>query len=249
MVTGAASGMGRLEAERLASHGYRVAMLDRDEDRLAEATAHDRRYAFPCDVTDPDGVANLVEKITAELGPIHRLVNAAGIGVGGEIPESDVESFHRVMDVNYFGIVHTVAAVLPGMLERDEGDIVNFASLAGWLPAPGMAAYNASKFAVVAYTEVLARETEETGLRVLCVCPPQVDTPLLGDLIDQGAVPAGTRTMRTTLRPEEVVEGLEGALERGRLWYFPGRGSTAMWRARRFAPELSWKAIRRAYRA
>jgi len=249
LVTGAGSGMGRLAAERLAGPHKVVAALDRDAEAVEKAAASvDAMHPYVCDVTDADAVARVIGQIVDEHGPIDRVVNAAGIGVGGYIAESSVETFHKVMDVNYFGIVHTCAAIVPSMIERRTGQIVNFASLAGWIPGPGMAAYNASKFAVVAYTEVLARETERKGLRVLCVCPPQVDTPLLQDLVDQGAVPEGTKQMKTTLRPADVVDGLEDAIEGGKLYYFPGRGSTALYRARRYAPDLTWKLIRRAYK-
>lgn len=249
LVTGAGSGMGRLAAERLAVPGKVVVALDLDADAVEKAAApFESMHPLVCDVTDPGAVADGVERVVREHGPVDRLVNAAGIGVGGTVAAAPIEQFHKVMDVNYFGIVHTCATVVPSMIERRAGQVVNFASLAGWIPAPGMAAYNASKFAVVAYTEVLARETADLGLRVLCVCPPQVDTPLLQDLIAGGAVPERTKVLRSTLQPADVVDGLEPALEGDKLYYFPGRGSTAMWRARRYAPDLTWKGIRRFYK-
>lgn len=248
LVTGAASGMGRLAAQRLAGPGRTIAAVDLNTDGLERLAAEEPTVVpYECDITDNDAVVNLVDKVESEHGPIGRLCNIAGIGTGGAILDTPVETFHKVMDVNYFGMVHLCAASIPRMVERGGGEVVNFASLAGWLPAPGMASYNASKFAAVAYTEVLAREVESAGVKVLCVCPPQVDTPMLDVFIDEGAVPAKTRTMKTTLKPADVVDGIEPALEAGDLFMFPGRGSTAMWRARRYAPNLTWKAVRRAY--
>lgn len=248
LITGAAGGMGSLAARRLAGSRCTVAAVDVNAEGLESLAAADSSIVpYECDITDNDAVVNLVDKVETEHGPIERLYNIAGIGTGGSIAETDIETFHKVMDVNYFGMVHLCGAVLPGMIERGSGRIVNFASLAGWLPAPGLASYNASKFAAVAYTEVLAREVESTGVKVLCVCPPQVDTPMLDVFIEKGGVPAKTRNMRTTLKPADVVDGIEPALESGKIYYFPGRGSTAMWRARRHAPNLTWKAMRRVY--
>ncbi|MEZ5170006.1 MAG: SDR family oxidoreductase [Acidimicrobiia bacterium] len=248
LVTGAASGMGRLAAQRLSGPGRSIAAVDVDAEGLASLAAEEPSVTpYECDITDAGAVADVVENVESEHGPVGRLCNIAGIGSGGPILDTPLETFHKVMDVNYFGMVHVCAAVAPLMVERGGGEIVNLASLAGWLPAPGMASYNASKFAAVAYTEVLAREMKPHGIRVLCVCPPQVDTPMLDVFIEEGAVPPKTREMKTTLQPSDVIDGIEPALEAGKLFFFPGRGSTAMYRARRYAPNLTWKAIRRAY--
>lgn len=240
-MTGAGSGMGRLSALRLAASGVSVAALDVDEEGLADTAGHAPSVrAWACDVRDREQVTGVVEQVGAAMGPIDRLVNAAGIAPSGRLVDQDPEVVRRVMEVNYFGTVNLVQAVLPGMLERHSGDVVNFASLAGWWPSPGLGAYGATKAAVVAFTEILAHEHQGAGVRFACVCPPVVDTPLL-DQID-----ATTRSMvdaQAPIRPEVVIDAIEADLERGRLFVFPGRGTRQLWWLRRFAPSLGWRLM------
>jgi short-subunit dehydrogenase len=150
-----------------------------------------------------------------------------------------VDEIHRIMDVNYGGLVNVTMAVLPGMLERGRGDMIQFASLAGWIPTLHFGAYNASKFAVVAFSEVLFHEIRGRGVRLACVCPPPVATPLLDQakskpkLLDEGP----------PIEPAVVLDAIETSLDKGRLWVYPGRGSTAAWRVRRWLPGLLWRRI------
>jgi NAD(P)-dependent dehydrogenase (short-subunit alcohol dehydrogenase family) len=244
IVTGAGSGMGRLAAQRLADAGARVAALDVNEAGLRE-TAEGRPgiRAFPVDVTDPAAVGEVVAKAEAELGPPDRVVNAAAIMPLGRLLEQDLRVVHRIMDVNYAGLVTVTKLTLPGMLQRGRGDLVNFASMAGWVPTLLVGAYNASKFAVVAFCEVLFHENRGRGVRFACVCPPPVATPLL----DQGRATAWPRLLdqMPPLAPEAVLDAIEDALEKDRFWVFPGRATTIGWRLRRFLPDLLWRHAHR----
>ncbi|MBD3647597.1 MAG: SDR family NAD(P)-dependent oxidoreductase, partial [Pseudomonadales bacterium] len=149
-----------------------------------------------------------------------------------------------VMNVNYNGVVNVSKAVMPGMLARNRGELVNFASLAGWVPILYMAAYNASKFAVVAFTEVLHHETRGTDVKVLCVCPPPVKTPLLDQardtvwpkVFDQGA----------HIEPQDVLDAIDRSVARDDLFVFPGKGTRFGQRLRRFVPNLLWKNVHKA---
>ena len=168
-MTGAASGMGRLATRRLAAGGAQVAALDVNEAGLRETRGEDERIrCYPVDVTDTRAVAEIVRRIESELGPIDRVMNAAAIMPTDRLLDQDAELVNRIMAINYGGTVNVTYAVLPGMIARGRGDLVNFASVAGWLPTLHFGAYNASKFAVVAFTEVLhAREPQERrALRV-----------------------------------------------------------------------------------
>jgi len=109
--------------------------------------------------------------IARQPGPIERVYNAAAIQPTGLLLEQDPAEIHRVMQVNYGGVVNVSIAVLPRMLERRRGSLVNFASIAGWIPNMHPGAYCASKFAVVAYTEILHQENRDRGVHVACVCP------------------------------------------------------------------------------
>ena len=106
-------------------------------------------------------------------------------GLQGRVPlallDQDVGEMMRMMEINYGGTATVTAATLPGMLERGRGELVNFASLAGWIPQKKMGAYCATKFAVVAYTEALWQENRGRGVKFACVCPPAVSTPMLPD--------------------------------------------------------------------
>jgi len=241
-VTGGGSGLGRLAAQRLAGAGARVAALDVNPEGLREtARGHDGILTLPLDVTDATAVQAAVKRVEDELGPIDRVYNAAAIMPLGKVLEQDLSLIHRIMRINYEGLVNVTHCTLPGMLERGRGDLIQFASMAGWLPTLYIGAYNASKFAVVAYSEVLYHENRGRGVRFACVCPPPVATPLLDQardtvwpkLFDQGP----------PIRPEEVLDAIEETLEKDRLWVFPGRGTRVAWWARRFLPRVVWRRI------
>ncbi len=243
VVTGAASGMGRILAARLARRGTTVHALDRDAAALASLASGDPSTIVPhaIDVTDAAALDALLRPLAASVDLV---VTAAGIGHTGRIAETEPATFARLMAVNYLGTVATIAPVLPAMIERGRGRIVLFASLAGWVPAPAHGPYNATKAALVMYAEVLRSELARTGVRVTCVCPPAVATPLLD------AMPHTKPGLRfvAPLVPEHVVDAVELAIERDRFWVFPDAGSKILWRIRRFTPRLLGAAIDRMLR-
>jgi len=239
VVTGAASGMGRVAAQRLAAAGTEVAALDVDSDGLADTARHSpSMYTFHCDVADSAAVTATVARIESELGPIDRLVHAAGLCRIGAALEHEPSSLRQVLEINYLGTVHACQAVIPGMRRAGAGTVVLFGSLAGWLPSPRLAAYSASKAAVAAYAEVLAQETAGTDITVRCVCPGQVNTPLADAVL---AIDPGVLGGRNGAAPEEILDAVERELRDGRgrdngsVFLFPG-GSKLVWLARRFMP-------------
>ena len=241
-ITGAGSGMGRLAARNLSQRGFQVAAVDVNEKGLLEtAEGHQNIRTFNVDVTDFAAVTDAVEETEASLGPIRRAYNAAAIMPLGRIVDQDVEVFQRVMDINYNGVVNVSKAVMPRLLERNQGELVNFASLAGWIPVLYMAAYDASKFAVVAFTEVLRHEHIDSDVKVLCVCPPPVKTPLLDQardtvwprIFDQGE----------HIEPQDVLDAIEKAVADDEFFVYPGRGSRMAQRMRRWFPNLLWKNV------
>jgi NAD(P)-dependent dehydrogenase (short-subunit alcohol dehydrogenase family) len=241
LVTGAASGMGQLSAWRLAADDVTVAAVDVDEAGLGRtARRAPQVHTYRVDVRDAAAVATLVERVEDELGPIDRVVNAAAVAPTAKIAEQSVDDIRRVMEVNYFGLVNVTKAALPGLLGRGHGDLVQFGSLAGWLPSQCFGAYSATKAAVVSFTETLAHELDGRGLRIVCVCPPIVDTPLLDQVREHA--PKGFE-QQPRIRPEEVLDSIELALDRGQLWAFPGRGTPTLWRIRRLLPAVLWKRI------
>ena len=153
----------------------------------------------------------------------------------------DAALIQRIMDINYGGTVNITLATLPGMLSRGKGELVNFASIAGWLPALHFGAYNASKFAVVAFTEVLYHENRNRGVRFACVCPPPVATPLL----DQAKSQPKVLDEVPPIPPEKVLDAIESALTHDRLMVYPNTtAKLAVW-MRRFFPGLAWRGAHR----
>jgi NAD(P)-dependent dehydrogenase (short-subunit alcohol dehydrogenase family) len=240
LITGAASGMGRLAAQRLARAGATVAAVDVNEAGLAEtARGLETIRAFPADVTDVRAVEALVAKVENELGAVDRVLNAAAIMPTGRLLEQDTDLIRRIMDINYTGTVAVCQSVLPRMLARRRGDLVNFASVAGWVPLAHFGAYNASKFAVVAYTEVLAHENRKQGVRFACVCPPPVATPLL----EQAKSKPKILDRLPPIKPEAVLDAIERDLDRGRLMVFPNANAQFSVWLRRFVPRLVWSSL------
>jgi NAD(P)-dependent dehydrogenase (short-subunit alcohol dehydrogenase family) len=242
LVTGGGSGMGRVAAQNCARAGAAVAILDLNEEGMAE-TARDFPgiRAFPVDITDADRVTQVVNQVESELGPIDRLYNAAGIMPFGKLLDMDAALSKKIMDINFGGLVNITQAALPAMVQRGRGEFISFASMAGWFPLLFAGAYNASKFAVVAYTEVLYHENMNSGVKFACVCPNVVNTPLLQQardtawpkMMDSGA----------SQDPADILEAIETALEKGEFWVFPSKDAKLGWRMRRWFPGLMWKQV------
>lgn len=242
LVTGGASGMGRTMALRLARQGAKVAIADLNEQALQDTAAQSPQLRpYRCDVTDEAPVNELVARVESELGPIDRLAHAAGIMPGDTILGMPAQKITAVMKVNYFGTVFVTKAVLPRMLERGSGDLIVFGSITGYSFSTSFAAYCASKAAVNAYTEVLIHEHRNRGLRILLVCPPAVDTPLINQAID-----TGPQALRDAVRkkkiatPDFIIDRIEDALEKGRSVILPGEARVA-YALRRLSPTLMWK--------
>jgi NAD(P)-dependent dehydrogenase (short-subunit alcohol dehydrogenase family) len=184
LITGAASGIGRAVAERLAGEGAHVALADRDEAGAEKAAAAigaagGRAFALRCDVSDPDAAHAAVKEAVDRLGALHVLCNAAGVGSFHRFGELSLAEWRRIFAVNLDGVFHMSQAALPHLLAA-RGNIVNLASLAGLRGQAYSAAYCASKAGVVSLTRSLAVEFAKQGLRVNCICPAGVATPLLG---------------------------------------------------------------------
>jgi len=180
VVTGGSKGIGRAIAEQAVARGARVGLVARHREDL-DATLHalggSRSGAVAAaDVADRRQLEAALAALAGALGPVDILVNNAGLGAAGTVTQVPVEAFERVMAINYLGTVYATASVLPGMLERGRGHIVNVASVAGRFAAPGEAAYSATKFAVVGYSQSLALELHGTGVGVSLIDPGPVDT-------------------------------------------------------------------------
>jgi len=239
LITGAASGIGRAAARRWAQAGGIVAAADIDEDGLREtAEGFESIHPRHLDVTDRAEVGALVEAVESDLGPLERVYNGAAIQPTGLLLDCDPAEIQRVMNINYGGIVNVSLATFPRLIGRGRGSLINFASIAGWIPTLHFGAYNASKFAIVAFTEVLYHENRGRGAHISCVCPSQVATPLVAQATSK---PKILETGPAPMKPEKVLDAVDRAVEKGRFWVFPGAHTQAAWRLRRFLPSLMWK--------
>ncbi|MFE5494771.1 SDR family NAD(P)-dependent oxidoreductase [Streptomyces virginiae] len=234
LVTGAASGVGRYAAARLAARGTRVAAIDIDEAGLRTlATTSPLITSFVCDVGDEAATRAAVRSARTAVGPFGQVVHCAGIAPLGRVLEQSTADFERAMRVNYLGTVHVARATVPILTESGGGSFIAIASIAGWIPLTDIGAYSASKAAVIAFCEVLASESRRAGIRVVCVCPAAVETPMLQGLRRDHP---DVINDRPGLPPAAIYDAAERALRRGQLFSFPGRGTKALWRARRAAP-------------
>ncbi len=183
VVTGAASGMGRSLAVQLAQERALLAISDVDLDGLAETArlARDRGarvHTQRLDVADREAVEAYADAVVEEYGEVHLLVNNAGIAMTGEVEHLTVKDVERIIDVDFWGVVHGTMAFLPHLIASGEGTLVNTSSLFGLIAMPGQSAYNAAKFAVRGFTESLRQEMLIAGhpVTVTCVHPGGIRT-------------------------------------------------------------------------
>ena len=179
LVTGAGRGMGKAIAERLAVEGARVAVTDVDEKSAVTTAAElDGAAGFRLDITDAGEVTGRVDEIVATLGPIDALVNNAGWDHLAPFLETDEDLWDRLIDINLRGPIRMTKAVLPQMLERGSGRIVNIASDAGRVGSSGESVYSACKAGIIGFGKTVAREVARYGVTVNAICPGPTDTAL-----------------------------------------------------------------------
>jgi len=227
-VTGAASGIGRATGHRLERDGWEVVAIDLDEAPFAES--------YRLDLRDPDAIADTF----ARIGPVDALVNDAGIGFAATVVDTTTEQWDAMLAVNLTAMFHTTKAVLPAMLERKRGSIVNLASVAGVVGVRNRAGYCATKGGVIAFTRAIAADHAGDGIRANAICPGTVDTEWIGKILSDAPDPAATRAAMEARQldgrmgsPEEVAAGIafllsdDGRFVNGCAWVMDG-GMTAV---------------------
>lgn len=205
LVTGASSGIGEATAVALAAEGARVALGARRSDRLAEVVKRidadgGTALALDLDVTDEAQANEAVARTRTELGGLDIVVNNAGLMLLGAIVGADTEDWRRMIATNVLGLMYVTHAALPPLLAQGSGDIVNISSVAGRTARAGAGAYNASKWAVNAFSESLRQEVTARGVRVTVVEPGAVATELTNHITDAQAR-AGIERFVSQLRP------------------------------------------------
>ncbi|MBI4783323.1 MAG: SDR family oxidoreductase [Oscillatoriophycideae cyanobacterium NC_groundwater_1537_Pr4_S-0.65um_50_18] len=179
LITGASSGIGKATALAFAKAGIKVALVSRSRaslEKVAEAT-DGLATVYPLDLSVLDQVKGEMSKIADEFQPT-LLVNNAGMGYTGNLLETSLEDWQRVIDLNLTSVFQCIQAVLPGMRQRRQGMIINVTSIAGHQAFPGWGAYSVSKAGLISLTKILAVEERANGIRVVNICPGSVNTPL-----------------------------------------------------------------------
>jgi NAD(P)-dependent dehydrogenase (short-subunit alcohol dehydrogenase family) len=241
VVTGGAQGIGRALCLRFADEGARaVVVVDRDPDGALETAEMigDRGFANTADVTIEADIQAMVERTETELGPIDLMVSNAGILSGLGIDAGD-DIWSRVWSVNVQSHVYAARAVIPRMVERGSGYILNTASAAGLLSQPGDAPYSVTKHAAVALAEWLAITYGDQGIKVSCLCPMAVDTAMIG--LGPSTAAGRTAAVRGILSPDNVAEVVVEGLRDERFLILP-HPDVALYEQRRAADRDRWLA-------
>ncbi|CAD2074132.1 3-oxoacyl-[acyl-carrier-protein] reductase FabG [Phocicoccus schoeneichii] len=205
LITGGGRGIGRATAIELAKEGVNLGLVGRTLENLekvkAELEAYDVNVAVAtADVSNLDEITKAVESIKTELGPIDILLNNAGISKFGGFMELTPEEWTNIIDVNLKGVYYTTHAVLPEMIERQTGDIINISSTAGEKGGPVTSAYSASKFGVIGLSESLMQEVRKHNIRVSTMTPSTVATEMAAELNLTDGNP------EKVMQPEDLAE-------------------------------------------
>jgi NAD(P)-dependent dehydrogenase (short-subunit alcohol dehydrogenase family) len=184
IVTGGASGMGRAACEQMGRHGATMVVADIDHEGakgVAESivAAGGKARAVHLDVTRREDVIKLVKETAREHGRLDLIFNNAGIGILGDERDKALDHWKKIIDVNLLGVLHGTTAAYPLMIEQGFGQIVNMASMAGYIPSPMDAAYGTTKHAVVGLSTALRDEAAALGVKVNAVCPGFIKTPII----------------------------------------------------------------------
>ncbi|HSB67248.1 MAG TPA: SDR family oxidoreductase [Anaerolineales bacterium] len=251
IVTGGSSGIGKAIACELAKRGLDVWLIAQRKELLTAAQKEVETYrqkpsqiiaTISTDISDLDQVRMAVRQVIDRSGIPDLLVNSAGVAQPGYVQELDINIFSWMMEVNYFGTVFMTKEVLPAMIKRGSGYILNISSAAGFLGTFGYTAYGASKFAVNGFTSALRAEMKSHGIGVSIVFPVDTETSQLE--YENRFKPLETRALDTlskVMSPEAVAHEAIKGIERGHYLILPGFDSKLLYRANGiFGQELSF---------
>ena len=223
VVTGGAHGIGRALAESLAERGARVVVADVQVERAQRVAERIGGRAVACDVGDPAQINALVAEAEAAFGPITVFCSNAGIGDLGDGLSSSLDQIDRVLAIDLMAHIWAAQAVVPGMLERGEGYLIQTLSSAGLISGAGPMAYTTAKHGALGFAEWLAVRHWHQGLRITCLCPNVVNTGMMGRDEDDPSTSTLAHTMGLgeVVEPEDCAEQALSSLEEGRFLTLP----------------------------
>lgn len=232
LITGGSSGIGFALAKALLTEGGDVCLLARDTKKLQIAKQNltdlkvhpeQRIEILSADVANFQTLASLLTEWTADFGIPDLVINSAGVTYPGYFQDLDVDIFHWLMDVNYFGTLHILKCLIPGMIERGSGTVVNISSQAGLIGVFGYSGYGASKYAVQGLSDVLRAEMKPLGIKVALVAPPDTQTPQLE--FEKDLKPPETKAIASSasvLTADEVASAILKGLRKDKYLIIPG---------------------------
>jgi 3-dehydrosphinganine reductase len=247
VITGGSSGIGLATARKVVARGARVSLLARDAARLSAAAASVAAAATASvDVADAAALRAALDDVVAQAGPCDVLVTAAGSAHPGYFDQLDDEVFRQQMEVDYFGTLHAVRAVVPSMIERGHGHVVTISSTAGLIGVFGYSAYAPAKYAVRGLAETLRSELAPHGIVVACAYPPDTRTP--GFDAEHALKPPETERISAAIKPREaddVADAIVRGIEKDRLVITADAQSAALARAAGLlGPYVRWSMDR-----
>lgn len=242
VITGAASGIGKATALRFSRHGAEVVCVDIDGEgaRAAAGACAGPAKAMTCDVADSKAVQALADTVERDLGPVDIAVNNAGVGIGGPFLEADIDDWDWLMGVNLDGVAYGCRAFGERMVRRGRGHIVNVASGAAYVMSRDMAAYCASKAAVVALSRCLRADWSESGVGVSVICPGVINTPIPSHTRMFGPLAGRQERIQRTFRlghaPDLVAKAIVRAADKNQAIVPVGLESQIAYRVLPFVP-------------
>ncbi len=230
-ITGAARGIGLATVKALLAKGAKVGMSDIDEVLLKEVGDDLGPNVFfaAADVTDPESLRSFIDQVEAELGPIDVMINNAGIMPTGPLLEESEKIARATMEINVSGVITGTKRALESMVPRGRGTIINIASMAGEMSVPGLATYNASKWAALGFTLAVRAEFKPQGIDVVAVCPAFVNTELTQGL-------GGIKGF-DNVEPEDVANAVVEAIGKPKARVYVPPAAARMMHATNLLPE------------
>lgn len=253
LITGGSSGIGLALAKELAQAGTDLCLLARDEAKLAQAREElealaarsDQKFlTLSCDVSDFDNLQSLLKKFVIEQSLPDLVINSAGVTYPGHFEDLDVDIFHWLMDVNYFGTLHVLKVLVPLMIERGAGTLVNISSQAGFIGVFGYSGYSASKYAVSGFSDVLRSELKPLGIQVSVVFPPDTETPQLA--FEEPLKPFETKEIAGSakaLSAEAVAQSVLKGVRKGKYVIIPGADGKLFYWLTHFLGRLTYPVM------
>jgi 3-dehydrosphinganine reductase len=248
VITGGSSGLGRVLAGRFAGMGAHLALVARDMGKLeavskeisAGLPAGRKIGVFSCNVADPASVQTTFAAIAKEIGAPDILINSAGILHEGYFEKQSNDKFREIMDINFFGTLNCVRAVLPHMKKKGGGRIVNISSMAGLMGAFGYSAYCSSKYALVGLTDTLRHELKPMNIKVQLACPGEFESPMV-DALNTYRTGENRVLVHTlpVLDAETVADVIISGIERDKYMIIPGFVARVIERVNRHFPGLA----------